>query len=115
MYQYSKRTRLKEGEDLFSKVLSGAIYGMESHLVHVEVDISSGLPCLVMVGSLGGEVKESGERVRIALKNTGIFLPPMHISVNISPADLRKEGTGFDLPIAVGVLAAMGKLPLDCA
>lgn len=88
---------------------------MESHLVHVEVDISSGLPCLVMVGSLGGEVKESGERVRIALKNTGIFLPPMHISVNISPADLRKEGTGFDLPIAVGVLAAMGKLPLDCA
>ncbi len=100
---------------MFSKILSGTIYGIESHLVHVEVDISSGLPCIVMVGSLGGEVKESGERVRIALKNMGISLPPMHISVNISPADLRKEGTGFDLPIAVGVLTAMGKLPPDCA
>ena len=69
---------------------------MESHLVCAEVDLSSGLPCFIMVGSLGREVKESGERVRIALKNTGISLPPMHISVNLSPADLRKEGTGFD-------------------
>lgn len=100
---------------MFSTILSGAIYGIESHLVHVEVDLSSGLPCFVMVGSLGGEVKESGERVRIALKNTGITIPPMHISVNLSPADLRKEGAGFDLSIAVGVLIAMEKLPRDCA
>ncbi len=99
---------------MFSTVLSGAIYGIESYLVHVEVDLSSGLPCFVMVGSLGSEVKESAERVRIALKNTGIFLPPMHISVNFSPADIRKEGTGFDLPVALGVLTAMGKLPSDC-
>lgn len=100
---------------MFSTILSGTIYGIESHLVHVEVDLSSGLPCFVMVGSLGGEVKESGERVRIALKNTGIAIPPMHVSVNLSPADLRKEGAGFDLSIAVGVLIAMGKLPRGCA
>lgn len=100
---------------MFSTILSGAIYGIESYLVHVEVDLSQGLPCFVMVGRLGGEVKESAERVRIALKNTGITIPPMHISVNLSPADIRKEGSGFDLSIAVGVLIAMGKLPSDSA
>ncbi len=99
---------------MFSTVLSGTIYGMESHLVQVEVDLSSGLPCFVMVGSLGGEVRESGERVRIALKNSGITLPPVHVSVNLSPADLKKEGTGFDLPIALGVLAAQGRIPAGC-
>ena len=100
---------------MFSTILSGTVYGIKSYLVHVEVDLSSGLPCFVMVGRLGGEVKESGERVRIALKNTGISIPPMHISVNLSPADLRKEGTGFDLAIAVGVLIAMERLPCHCA
>ncbi len=100
---------------MFSTILASAIWGMESYLVHVEVDISSGLPCFVMTGNLGGEVKESGERVRIALKNTGIHVPPMHVSVNLSPADLRKEGTGFDLAIAVGVLISMEKLPPGCA
>lgn len=95
---------------MYSTILSGAIYGMESCLVQVEVDMSSGLPCFAMVGSLSGEVKESGERVRIALKNIGIHLPPMHIAVNLSPADIRKEGTAFDLPIAVGVLVSMERL-----
>ena len=100
---------------MFSTIISGTIYGIESHMVHVEVDISPGLPCFVMTGSLGGEVKESGERVRIALKNTGIRVPPMHISVNLSPADLRKEGSGFDLAIAVGVLISMERLSPECA
>lgn len=109
------RCFLSQGGILFSKILSGTVYGCESHLVYVEVDISSGLPCLVMVGCPGGEVKESGERVRIALKNVGIGLPPMHIAVNLSPADLKKEGTGFDLPVAVGALIAMGRLPPACA
>lgn len=95
---------------MYSTILSGAIYGMESRLVQVEVDMSPGLPCFCMVGSLSGEVKESGERVRVALKNMGIHLPAMHIAVNLSPADLRKEGTAFDLPIAVGVLVSMGQL-----
>lgn len=95
---------------MYSTVLSGAIYGMESYLVQVEVDMSSGLPCFVMVGSLGSEVKESGERVRISLKNMGIHLPPMHVAVNLSPADVRKEGTAFDLPIATALLSTMGKI-----
>ncbi len=96
---------------MFSRVLSGTVYGIEGNLIQVEVDMSSGLPCFIMVGSLGSEVKESGERVRIALKNAGINIPPMHVAVNLSPADLKKEGTGFDLPIAIGVLMAMEKLP----
>ncbi len=100
---------------MFSTILSGTIYGMDCHLVHVEADLSKGLPCFVMVGNLGSEVKEAGERVRIALKNSGIILPPMHIAVNISPGNIRKEGTGFDLPIAIAVLSAMGKLPMDVA
>ncbi len=95
---------------MYSTILSGAVYGMEGYLVQVEVDMSSGLPCFAMVGSLSGEVKESGERVRIALKNIGIHLPPMHIAVNLSPADIRKEGTAFDLPVAAAVLVSMEKL-----
>lgn len=97
---------------MFSSILSGAIYGIECHLVQVEADLSTGLPCFVMVGNLGSEVKEAGERVRIALKNSGIQLPPMHIAVNISPGNVRKEGTGFDLPIAMAVLGALGQLPV---
>lgn len=96
---------------MFSTVISGAVYGIDSYLVHVEVDLSPGLPCFVMVGNPGSEVKEAGERVRVALKNSGIQIPPMHIAVNISPGDIRKAGTGFDLPIAVAVLAALEKIP----
>ena len=95
---------------MYSKVTSGTIFGLNSHLITVEVDFSNGLPCVVMVGHLSGEVKESSERVRIALKNVGIFLPPMHIAINLSPADIKKSGTGFDLPIALGILEAMERL-----
>ena len=95
---------------MFSTILSGAIFGMHSYLVRVEVDVSQGLPCFVMVGSIGGEVREAGERVRIALKNMGIHLPPMHVAVNFSPADIRKEGTAFDLPVAIALLVCMGKI-----
>ncbi len=98
---------------MFSTILSGAIWGIQSYLVQVEVDVSQGLPCLVMVGSIGSEVRESGERVRIALKNIGIHLPAMHIAVNFSPADIRKEGTSFDLPVAVALLVSMGKIPKE--
>lgn len=95
---------------MYSTILSGAVYGMDSYLVRVEVDLSAGLPCFVMVGSLSGEVKESGERVRVALKNHGIHMPAMHVAVNLSPADVKKEGTAFDLPIAAAVLLAMAEL-----
>lgn len=95
---------------MFSTILSGGVFGMRSYPVQVEVDMSQGLPCFTMVGNLGGEVKESAERVRTALKNIGMHFPPMHITVNLSPADMRKEGTGYDLPIAVALLVSMGKI-----
>lgn len=79
---------------------------MEATLIHVEVDASFGLPVFDMVGNMSGEVKEARERVRIALKNIGMQIPNLRLTVNLSPAQIRKEGTAFDLPIAVGVLVA---------
>lgn len=96
---------------MFSTVCTGALKGVSACLVQVEVDISPGLPGFELVGHVGGEVKEARERVRVALKNAGISLPPMRVTVNLSPADMLKEGTGFDLPIAVGILMSMGILP----
>lgn len=98
---------------MFSTITSGTVCGISSHLVQVEVDISKGLPCFQMVGLLSSEVREARERVRVALKNSGISLPPMCINVNLSPADLRKEGTMFDLPVAVGILASLEHLPKE--
>lgn len=100
------RGEKEKGGALFSSICSGTIYGLQSHLIQVEVDVSRGLPCLVMVGSLGSEVRESQERVKVALKNSGMDIPPSHISVNLSPADIHKSGTGFDLAIALGILTA---------
>lgn len=95
---------------MYSTIHSGALLGMSAYLVMVEVDIDRGLPAFCMVGSLSGEVRESRDRVMVALKNAGLELPPNHVTVNLSPGDTRKEGTAFDLPIAVGLLAAMGKI-----
>ncbi len=92
---------------MFSTIISAAICGMNAMLVHVEVDMAKGLPGFLMVGYLSSEVKEAGERVRVALKNSGIMLSPMRTTVNLSPANIRKEGTAFDLPIAVGMLRSM--------
>lgn len=96
---------------MFSTITSATISGVEPVLIHVEVDIAHGLPGFMLVGYLSGEVREAGERVRVALKNTGIVLPPMRVTVNLSPAGIRKEGTAFDLPIAAGILRALGHLP----
>lgn len=95
---------------MFSSVISGTVFGMRSFLISVEVDFSQGLPCFVMVGSLSPEVRESAERVRIALKNMKISIPPMHVCVNLSPADIKKSGTRFDFPIALGLLSAMERI-----
>ena len=95
---------------MYSRISSGAIDGINGCLIQVEVDISSGLPCFEMVGLLGSEVKEAKERVRVALRNTGIVLPPKKVTVNLSPANLRKEGCGFDLAIAIGILSAMQEI-----
>ena len=95
---------------MLSTIISGAVYGVQSHLIQVEVDVSQGLPCFQIVGLPGSEVREARERVKVALKNVGVKLPPMCINVNLSPADLPKNGTMFDLPVAVGIMAALGKL-----
>ncbi len=96
---------------MFSKAYSAAIHGIDGLIVSVEADVSDGLPLFDMVGYLGSEVKEARERVRIALKNSGYQLPAKRITVNLSPADIRKEGTAFDLPVAIAILTAFGHLP----
>ena len=98
---------------MFSSIISGTIHGIRSHLICVEVDVSNGLPCFQMVGLLGSEVKEARERVKVALKNAGVPLPAKCINVNLSPADLRKEGSLLDLPVAVGILTALQHLPSE--
>ena len=98
---------------MFSKVNSTTIQGLSAHIVTVETDVGNGLPIFEMSGYLASEVKEARERVRVAIKNAGIELRPQRIVVNISPADIRKDGTGFDLPIAIGILAANGVVSLD--
>lgn len=99
---------------MYSYVSTGALNGIESYLATVEVDASSGLPGFEMVGMLNAEVKEARERVRVALKNTGFSMPPLRVTVNISPANLRKNGTAYDLPIAIALLIAIGELPQGC-
>ncbi len=91
--------------------MSAAILGIEVCPVKVEADVSDGLPCFTMVGYASQQVKEAQDRVRTALKNIGIILPPKRVTVNLAPADIRKEGSGFDLPVAAAVLAASGILP----
>lgn len=93
---------------MYSSILAGALFGIEANLVHVEVDISTGLPGFSMVGSLGSEVREARERVQVALKNADFDIPPKKITINLAPANLRKDGTGFDLPIAIGILQTLG-------
>lgn len=95
---------------MYSTVMTGALQGVSAYPVSVEVDVSPGLPTLNLVGSLSQEVREAKERVGVALRNAGFQLPVGRITVNLSPANRRKEGTAFDLPIAVGLLAAMNRI-----
>lgn len=91
---------------MLSKVLSCATYGTDGYLVDVEVDLSGGLPGFTTVGLPDNAVKESKDRVFAAIKNAGFRFPARKITVNLAPADIKKEGSSFDLPIAVGILAA---------
>lgn len=95
---------------MFCKIHSAAIRGIEMFPVEIEVDVSDGLPMLDMVGLLNSEVKEAKERVRTAVKNIGEAIPPKRITINLSPAGVRKEGSGFDLPIGIGILTAIGNI-----
>jgi magnesium chelatase family protein len=89
-------------------VRTAAVFGLEACPVHVEVDVSHGLPSFAMVGLPDAGIRESRDRIRSAIRNSGFAFPPHRITVNLAPADIRKEGTSFDLPIALGVLAAAG-------
>src|SRR5215210_6558891 len=100
---------------MLAAIRSAAIFGIEAHDVCVEVDVAQGLPHWTLVGLPAGEVKESRERVSAALANSGFALPPRRITVSLSPGDLRKAGTGFDLPIAIGLLVALGVLAPESA
>ena len=93
---------------MYSVVSCAIVHGIDSLLVRAETDLSSGLPVFEMVGFLSSEVKEARERVRTAMNNCGYALPIKRITVNLSPAHIRKSGSGFDLPVAVSILAAMG-------
>lgn len=98
---------------MYSIVSTASVSGIESILVQVEADVCDGMPVFEMVGELSTEVRESKERIRAAIRNTGIRLAPKRITVNLYPADLRKSGTGFDLPIALAVLAAYGHISVS--
>lgn len=96
---------------MFSKVSSGTVHGINGMIINVEADVSDGLPLFNMVGYLSSEVKEAKERVRIAIKNIGYQLKPKRITVNISPANVKKDGSAYDLPIAIAILSAFGYIP----
>ena len=98
---------------MFSSALSAVINGIESKVVQVQADVSTGLPFFELVGYLSGEVKEARGRVRTAIRNSGFDLEPRKIIVNLSPADIRKSGTCFDLAIACAILSAYGRIPAD--
>ena len=93
---------------LISKTYTCSLLGIDAVLVEVEVDIAPGLPYFATVGLPDSIVRESKDRVKAALQNSGYPFPMDRITVNLAPANLKKEGAGFDLPIAVGILSALG-------
>ncbi len=100
---------------MLAAVRSAALIGIEAYAVTVEVDAAAGLPQWTIVGLPSGGLKESRERVAAAIVNSGFTVPPRRITVNLAPADIRKDGTAFDLPIALGILIATGQLDAERA
>ncbi len=95
---------------MFAQIYGSTTLGLNGVLIHVEVDISNGIPALDIVGLPDTAVRESRERVRAAIKNSGFAFPVQRITVNLAPADIKKDSSGLDLPIAIGILAASGQL-----
>ncbi|MCK4536570.1 MAG: YifB family Mg chelatase-like AAA ATPase, partial [Desulfuromonadales bacterium] len=100
---------------MLARVLSGALIGIDAYPVEVEVDIAQGLPQFSTVGLPEGAVKESKDRVKSAIKNSSYDFPNRRITINLAPADIRKEGASFDLPMAIGLLTATGVIPVERA
>lgn len=98
---------------MIAKVLSSSVIGIDAYPIEVEVDIAKGLPTFTTVGLPEASVKESKERVKSAISNSGYRFPDDRITVNLAPASIKKEGTGFDLPIALGILTATKLIPYD--
>ncbi len=98
---------------MFSKVLSAAVLGIDAYIVEVEAHLEGQLPFFAIVGLPEGAVRESKERVNAAIKNSGFRFPIKRITINLAPADIKKEGSAFDLPIAIGILAAMGQVSIE--
>lgn len=98
---------------MISEVVSSAVLGIEAYLVDVEIDLDKGLPSFNLVGLPDTAVKESRERVRAAIKNSNFQFPVKRITVNLAPADIKKEGAAYDLPIAIGILAAQDIVKLE--
>lgn len=96
---------------MYTSMLSATVQGIKAIPVQVEVDVSPGLPGFSMVGSPNSQVREAQDRVRTALHNLEITLPPRRITINLAPADVPKTGTGFDLPITAAILESLGQLP----
>lgn len=93
---------------MYSCIKTSTICGMQSFIIEVEVDVAKGLPHFEIVGYVANGAKDAKERIKVALKNAGVLLPPAKIIINLSPANIRKEGTLFDLPITIGILQALG-------
>src|SRR3990172_1246100 len=101
---------LHQARLVLASLQSAAVFGVEAYAVQIEVDVSFGLPHFSMVGLPDATVRESRDRVRAAIRNSGFEFPPHRITVNLAPADVRKAGSSFDLPIALGLLATSGRL-----
>ena len=95
---------------MLASLRSAAVFGVDAYPVHIEVDVAFGLPHFTMVGLPDATVRESRDRVRSAIRNSGFEFPHHRITVNLAPADVRKAGSSFDLPIALGLLATSGPL-----
>src|SRR5436305_9479210 len=93
---------------MLARLRTAAVFGVEACQVHVEVDVSFGFPRFTVVGLPDAGVRESRDRVRAAIRNSGFDFPAHRITVNLAPADVRKAGAAFDLPVALGILAAQG-------
>lgn len=110
---HDENREVEVGGTSFSRVHSAGVLGVDAFIVQVETDLEYKLPSMTTVGLAEGAVKESKERVTSAIKNAGFSFPQKRVTINLAPADIRKEGSGFDLPMAIGILAADGRLAGD--